>query len=229
MPNYFFDWTHDSGKSRTNIWYRTTVKSDWLVAKEHFVDNQYQLHSSWATGTLLDIGANIGVISAWWAGYGGKVIAVEPDNANHDWLSQNMQMNSPRRNYQILQLAVAPADVKYVTLKGEGAAIYTEKGFTDSPGAPLRVAKTATLDTLIEKAGRDVELLKIDIEGGEWEAIQDVSEAALKHVKRIAMEVSPVDGWNLDRDIVEKLSKTHVVRVERDQSGDGGLVFGVLR
>lgn len=123
--------------------------------------------------TVLDIGASNGM----WAlkvarrVYPGKVISVEPLEENYETLLKNIEINKIT-NIEPLKAAVWATNGKVNFIHG----CATDAGFVAKYSPSELFSSSITLDTLIEKYGiQKVDLLKIDIEGGECEALKGLS------------------------------------------------------
>ncbi|MBQ2788645.1 MAG: FkbM family methyltransferase [Thermoguttaceae bacterium] len=78
--------------------------------------------------------------------------------------------------------------------------------------APVKDCRT--LGALIEANGhadRDDMILKIDVEGAEWDMLEEVDEALLARFSQIAIELHFLDwqDWERRRRLIEKLERSH--------------------
>lgn len=120
---------------------------------------------------VFDIGSNVGyysLLSSILVGAGGKIIAFEPVPRNISYFRKNMELNK-RTNVTLIEAAIGNHD-GYTTFKeGNGPSTGTVE-----KGGNLIVA-IHKLDTLMK--GGVIPLphcIKIDIEGGELEALSGV-------------------------------------------------------
>lgn len=125
----------------------------------------------------IDLGANVGEISEGMLDRGMRVIAFEPDPATFAKLSQRLE---GRDGVKLLCAAAGVSDGLAEIQRPEGWSEATLKG---SPGSSLihrgkgMDAGTATgvrvLDfaSFVRGLGERIAVLKVDIEGGEWELI----------------------------------------------------------
>jgi FkbM family methyltransferase len=113
---------------------------------------------------ILDLGANVGLFGVFAAGRwpDASVIAVEPDPANLAVLRRCVQEAGRGDAWQVVAAAAAAHDGS-VPFEGGGASLSRI-----APGAAGRVPAMDVLARL-----DDVDLLKMDIEGGEWEILDD--------------------------------------------------------
>lgn len=148
------------------------------------------------SAVFLDVGANEGyfsVIASKIVGSSGRVIAVEPQQRVGNVIQKNLEINGI--NNTIL-VADAISDVR-----GSASLYISPDTNTGSTGLvnstryslPTQTIRTITLTDLLEKNSiRNADLMKMDIEGYEYEAIigsPDVFKE--KRIKAIALEVHP--------------------------------------
>jgi FkbM family methyltransferase len=82
-------------------------------------------------------------------------------------------------------------------------------------------APVITLDELVDRFG-SIDLLKLDIEGGEWDAIQAASTGALARIGRISMEFHP--GYDVEA-LLDKLRASGFTLKQRANHPEG---YGLL-
>jgi FkbM family methyltransferase len=121
----------------------------------------------------MDLGANIGMFGAWllsrWPD--ASVVAYEADPGNARILSMTVDANSPPLLWEACAIAAGTTDGEVRFAAGRGA--HSRLASDDDPTAVL-----VPVRDVLAQAG-DVDLLKIDIEGAEWELLADPRFAAL--------------------------------------------------
>ncbi len=137
---------------------------------------------------VVDIGANIGYMTLFcskYVGSQGKIYALEPEQRNYRALQDNIQINSIT-NVIPLQLAATAEETTlklYLASDNHGAhsTIFNESRLTTTfeeiQGKPLDSIALAENITTID-------LVKIDVEGAEYEVIQGM-DTILKHQRPI--------------------------------------------
>lgn len=141
-------------------------------------------------GTVLDVGANIGLSALEFsrsAGPGGRVLAFEPHPDTAARLRKNLDRNAAA-NVEIIQSAVgaAPGTITFnessdATLS---SASVVPRNLVRSFDVPL-----TTVDLAWTKAGQPVvSALKIDVEGGELPVLQGASELLARDHPAILLE-----------------------------------------
>jgi FkbM family methyltransferase len=144
--------------------------------------------------TILDAGANIGLTSLYLAHAfpDARILALEPDDANHALLVDNLRAVSDR--VECVQGAFWPIEERLrmnpVPFRdGREWSGQVERGEAGAGGGTMEVLTPEAADTRLGGSGFD--LLKIDIEGAESEFFTDPdhTEALLSRAAVIAIEV----------------------------------------
>jgi FkbM family methyltransferase len=138
---------------------------DVLVAREVFLDGEYRLPPDLRPRTILDLGANSGITVRYFRALfpDAHVLAVEPDPANFRRLEVNCRGDT---NVTLVQAAAAPEAGRatfYAVADGWASSL------SERPDATPTEVEALTVRDLLGRAGwTRVDLLKLDIEGGEW-------------------------------------------------------------
>lgn len=158
--------------------------TDFVVVVEQWQRNDYRVDlNAGLSGTVLDIGANIGSFAVLAAKAGAeRVIALEPEPENLQRLHYHLHLNGVADVVEVRAMAVS-CNARDVLIEGEGGGAH----ILESSALPGEGVPSVTLADLIEEAGH-VSMLKVDIEGGEWEAFSTVTAEHLGRIDRIAME-----------------------------------------
>ena len=155
--------------------------------------------------TVFDIGANIGfysVLFSEWVGPNGRVIAYEPDPDNLKLLIQNLELNDCQ-NVLVRPVALAATcgnevfsvdQVTHMTGHLGAGATYGATIFGTAKEDLISVP-TSTLDDEVRQFGKP-EIIKMDIEGGEYEALRG-AQALLQTDRPII--VSEMNAWSAQR------------------------------
>lgn len=146
---------------------------------------------------FIDLAANEGyftVIASHLVGETGKVIAIEPQQRLQNIITKNIQLNNCS-NVNILPLAisnkVSTMELHLTSLLNNGAtSLYRPTKYP----LPKEKVKTTTLSNVFETEEiKYCKLIKIDIEGGEYEAILgSIDDIFAKNkIEAIALELHP--------------------------------------
>ena len=141
---------------------------------------------------IVDAGANIGAFTTFAARRAplAKIVAVEPFPSTRAKLERTVARNGLDSRVVVRDWALARFDSSRAM--DDADAPSQSRGMLP-PGAERGVLVSAlSLATLLEREGlRDVDLLKMDIEGGEHEVIAGTTPETLRRMRRIALEYHP--------------------------------------
>ena len=186
---------------------------------------------------VIDIGAHIGrytIISSKRVGTNGKVVAIEANPSNFEMLNRNIKLNQ-LTNIISLNNAVYSKETKIkLYLPGEelGHTTYNTVMSDRAKNEDKFVEVSAnTLDYFLQLKGiTDVNWIKIDVEGAEFEVLKGATNVLSKS-KDIALliEIHNLSGGtNLYRPILEFL-RLYNFKIEFEKSHDGGEKHIILR
>jgi FkbM family methyltransferase len=174
--------------------------------------------------TFLDMGANEGFFSVMGAklcGPHGRVVAVEPQNRMIPVIRENLRLNG-LNNVTIVNAAVSDREgagtIHLFPEVNTGAS-----GMTHAPRyhVPSQTVAERTLTQILDDENLAlVDLMKVDIEGSEWEMINGSLEAFSTHrIRSMVMEIHNdilrrrgLDGTDLVRTLASfgyRIEKTH--------------------
>jgi FkbM family methyltransferase len=176
--------------------------------REVLCEEAYRLPFDVCPGILIDLGANIGLTSIWFhTTYGfHRIIAIEPDSANAELIRENFALNNIAA--EVIEAAVGPRDgsacfVRHMSSNQGHVVNGNIAGRSDSVEVLM-----VSMDTILARLPKDedVDLLKIDIEGGEAALFLDGSCEWLKRVKAIIAEFHP---GVVDYDAIVRAIESH--------------------
>jgi len=163
------------------------------------------------SNVFIDVGANEGFFSidgSKIVGTDGRVISIEPQSRLMPILKKNIEINGAT-NIKLVQAAITDS----IGLKKLYISPDTNTGSTSFARPtryklPVEVVETLTLSKLFESSNIfEAELVKMDVEGWEFEAILGSSELFRDHrVNTIALELHPniIRKRNLDPNTIFK-------------------------
>lgn len=195
-------------------------------------DGAYQLGPEHLKGAaVIDAGACIGAFSIFALDLGAEhVLAVEPDAGNALWLTSNVERAGLQRRWTHRLAAVGDPHQPRALSTGTGPRRTTTYAgpYTDT------ALPTLGLDCLVDEArtlaGTDGVLLKVDVEGAEYDLIAAATDQALEAVDRIVMEwhgdIALGNGSAAGRLalMIERLLGTHAVSAFGHPSA-GGMLY----
>src|SRR5215813_5723448 len=167
----------------------------------HYVDLLRSLIK--AGDTVFDVGANIGfysVLFSKWVGKQGKVVSFEPDPKTISLLKRNLELNHCS-NAIVREIALSKVSGEDMFSRdiftgstghlGTGPT-YGEELFGNGRRETLVTVKTSTPDDEARINGIP-NLLKLDIEGGEFDVLQGATNVLANHRPLVISELS---SWN---------------------------------
>jgi len=201
---------------------------DSIVIDEVWSENVYRVHPDQLSGAVvLDFGANCGAFALLAEACGAKVLAFEPHPENSAQLRKNIALNNS--DVQPILAAVSSSDG---SVKLSDYLLGDERVFTGSPQIAEEGFDVVAmgLTTAIAMANSDRIVIKMDIEGGEYEAFQSVSPHDLENVERIVMEFhGESTNWKDDSKafgvFVCKLAEWGHVEI-LGRPSQGGMIYG---
>lgn len=167
---------------------------DLITLEEVLADRQYEpppeladmLEPQGAPLSVADLGANVGMFSAWLSARRPdvRIVAFEPDPANATVLERCIRANGREGQWTVVRAAAATADGEVRFLAGGFAA--SRVVGEDEAGEAVTTLPAADVFPYLE----DTDLVKIDIEGGEWPILSDPRFAALG-ARALVLEYHP--------------------------------------
>lgn len=169
---------------------RVAVTVFWQI----FIHGCYRL---WADcKTIVDAGANVGMFSIWAAGRlpKSRILALEPFPETFSGLQHNLKTNQLTGRVQSVRLALAAqSGQRLMPVAGESERRSLIPGDLQADRERVVNVPTITIADLLDryKLGR-IDLLKMDIEGSEWEVLLSTPASVLSSIRRIQFEYHEV-------------------------------------
>ncbi|CAN5532665.1 FkbM family methyltransferase [soil metagenome] len=203
---------------------------DHVPIIEIFLDEEYGTIPNDAV--VLDLGANIGVFSiyATTTARNLQVYAYEPYPAFSELLKENVRLNQQMAAIRCFDSAVAgePGN-RSLQLAEEGFFFPTlihsaEKGSAENQVATRCVTLTEIMD---DNALADIDLLKMDCEGAEYEILYATPASHLRRIRELRMEYHNLDTPEHQIDRLEKFLAGHgfTVTQRRANSRTNGMIW----
>ena len=192
------------------------VSSDFV---ECFIHNIYGLGQDLEkVERILDIGANVGFFSLAARGYypEATIHAYEPNPR----IQPMLRANAAKFKIEVFSEAVGGAAGK-VSLTDESVSNMARTGPSQDADGNITQIR---LDSALERIGGDVDLLKMDCEGAEWEMFRLAN--CWKSIRNIRMEYHLFNGESV-KQVVGALTDLgfKVTRLDANRS-DMGLIWG---
>ena len=139
--------------------------------------------------TVLDIGANTGVYSllALSANPSCRVVAWEPFPANYEKLARNVALNGLAGRAELRREAACESNVTSFLEPNEN---WTMHAISSAPSGSAIPVLSTTVDSVIPE-GLPVDLVKMDVEGREYEALSGATRMLAESQPAILIEIQP--------------------------------------
>lgn len=141
---------------------------------------------------IIDAGANVGMFTLYAARQApqAKIVAIEPFPTTFDRLKQTIEINH-LSSVTCLNVALGKEAGQAIMPTTEMGSQFRQvvTGEDGRPGIPVPVVG---LGEMLDQQGLDqVDLLKMDIEGGEYPTLLNATPEALRRIQRICLEYHP--------------------------------------
>jgi FkbM family methyltransferase len=199
--------------------------NDYGVAYEVFVHDYYSIGDRFKTAPVrlvVDLGANVGFSVLHWlrAFPDCRVITLEPHPAHAAQAERNLSLNGLRERVEIIQ-AGAGSRARQMILSDAGSS--SSLGSSACGGIEVEI-----VDVFPLLQGRKIDLLKIDIEGSEYEIMADPRFAELD-IRAIVMEWHARENAEQDRQWCETRLRSLGFSVEEVMATSSHGMFWAVR
>lgn len=205
---------------------------DYKVVKETWVENVYHIEAGdfYDSGVFIDVGSNIGAVSLYVDSFNHerdkelpaiRTIAVEPQPANLLFLRQNIKENPTTKNIHTEESALwhKPGSVN-ISNRGGNSSIFEHPnsgGYTKVPAL--------TIEHLYKKYRiHQVDVMKIDIEGAEYDLLINTPDKILAKIKYLTLEFDSNNDGRFGL-MVDKLSRIFGMQI-LGSPARGGYIYG---
>lgn len=172
--------------------YLRSGTSDASVFTQVFGSLEYNINIRFQPETIIDAGANIGLAAVYFINKypKSKIISVEPENSNFELLQRNV---SNYKSVHTIQRAISNKANQYVNVvdddNGEWGFTTEVKEESDNKNVKGFV-KTITIGEIMEENElKQIDILKIDIEGAEKELFESAFEKWMPKTRCIIIEL----------------------------------------
>lgn len=144
---------------------------------------------------VVDAGANVGFFTLLAARQAPKarVFAIEPSPETYRRLLENVEKNQFSNRVRCLNVGLSGREETRLMQVGESRSQVQRLLPRDFDGTVGTAVRTVTLDSVLDDI-ETVDLLKMDIEGGEYEVLYGVCLETLRKIRKIVLEYHPEEG-----------------------------------
>jgi FkbM family methyltransferase len=148
---------------------------------------------------IIDAGANIGVFAVWAARQttSPRIIALEPFPSTFESLLSNIHANRMEHRIFPLRLGLAAeAGIRRIRMCAEsptrGILLQGSPQLTDQETVAIQCLSLS--DLFAQERLGEVDLLKMDIEGSEWEVLLSTPPSVLRNIRHIELEYHEINA-----------------------------------
>jgi FkbM family methyltransferase len=209
------------------------VPMDYHVFHRIFARDEYGVDgvAPGSFDTVIDLGGHVGSFAVRAAPLARRVLTFEPHPGNFELLKQNIE---PYPNVSARCVAVAGkrgTATLHVSDMPAAHSLYRPKAARAMVGT-AQVETITLADILLENGVERCDLLKIDVEGAEYDLLLALPDELWPRIRRIAMEYDPLPNapptWNIEhlaRFLSEKGQRVNYYASKRH--ADKGHLFSV--
>lgn len=164
---------------------------DTHIFHQIFIREEVDFNIKVTNGIIIDCGANIGLATLYFKKRFpmSKIYALEPESSNFELLKRNTE----RHNDVVpIHAAVWDKDGKVGVIDtGGGKASFITQNSDDHKGELIEEIRAMTMDSIINEIHSDkrIDLLKIDIEGSEFEIFKELNIFWIERIENLAIEI----------------------------------------
>lgn len=205
------------------IWYENSDEF-YELKKEIFSENCYYIELDTDEPNILDLGSHIGMSVVYFKMLfpRAKIVAFEPVPYNFEILKKNVEENQ-LDNVELVQAVVAPKNgmLRIQEPVGEGAwrsgAGIIPKGWKGiQDNREIKVEAVGIQELLNQR----IDLLKMDIEGMEYEVVRNMGPN-IRNIKSMIIEVHPRKDHRIEEIQKILLQNGFKLEINRDESSLG--------
>jgi FkbM family methyltransferase len=215
---------------RSGATVQTNSRNELEVFWQIFVRRCYPLPPDCAT--IVDAGANIGLFALFAARErpNARIISLEPFPQTFQLLEQNIRANSLEGRVLALQQALADSTgMRQMIAFGESPTNRVVLHGMEDLSKPAQSVQSITLADLLEKHELEtLDLLKMDVEGSEWEILFSTPASVLRRIGSILLEYHEVHarfGYKPEQLFSYMASAGHKLNYREEDAGHTGLAF----
>lgn len=173
------------------------------IYKEIYFDGIYvDIFNQREKMVVLDVGANIGIVTDYMRPYCQKIYAIEPSSQNFEALKENKRFNQ-WDNVELFKLAIADKEGKMTLHSNNNNCTSHSLVLNYNQGG--EEVETMAIDTFLKKNKiKEVDFMKLDVEGAEEMILRSEGfKKVFKQIKAIMVEFHFPDWQKLAKYMME--------------------------
>ena len=160
-------------------------------------------------GEVIEVGGHKGFFSALAGKFAKKVVAFEPNELNFEYLMRNLELNKMRHVMPVRKAVAMDDEPRLFTVSNKTDARHSLFA-TDfnGIGEQKQFVCTTIVNCILDYSIRNISLLKLDCEGGEYEILFNLDRTIFDHIPRVVCEIheAPEIPYKLPQ-LVEHMNK----------------------
>ncbi len=195
--------------AKAKVYFEGTY-DEFVMLQEIYLDGCY-VTASQSVKTIIDLGANIGLAAVWfYLKYPDAIIhCYEPAERPLVLLKKNLPPSA-----RIFPLAIA-SNAGTITMNVSERSVESSATFSFPHMQHISVQAT-TLDEAVARMGGNVDVVKMDIEGAEFDVL--ASSTSLPQIREIVGEVHPGVAERDTNELRRSVARTHMVTTPESPS-----------
>jgi FkbM family methyltransferase len=181
------------------------LNTSWATFRETFIDGIYDhfVFNSDDVKIAIDVGANDGLFTDYLLQRGvERVYMVEADSRSSVFLNKKYSDN---KNITVIDKALVDYDGQISFYSSDECTTTSSTFKSESSNEPVVVDCISFNTLLTENELTSVDMMKIDIEGGEYSLIESIDEKTFQSIKYLIIELHDT-SVNLIKGVIEKLN-----------------------
>ncbi len=193
-----------------------TNKEEFNILKDEIFNKgiyKFNLESKNTSPIIFDLGAHIGLSILYFKiKYpDSQIVAFEPNSNIFPILQENIEYND-LKNVELHNIALGSKDeIRAFYIDRSGKDCFSTGSFNKNAwdGTQDTISVNVRTEKLSKYISKDVDILKMDIEGAETEVLKElIATNKLKYVRNILIEYHPTKNGN-SRNIIKLLKENH--------------------
>jgi FkbM family methyltransferase len=197
----------------------TEARNSWPVIE--VFQGDYESPIAWdQLRVVLDVGAHVGAFTCWVAARApsSRIVALEPEPRNFADLQANVLRNHLTGRV-VLVNAAAASDDRMVELRVRGDDRQLSS-FMASSGEAIPVQAVALDQFVRSDLDGPIDLVKMDVEGAEWEILPSIRDDTWARISRLVLEVHIFGSHTVQE--MEGLLESNHYETRMTSRGTGG-------
>ena len=159
-----------------------------VLLKEKFVEGQYYFDTVKQQPVIIDCGANIGISALYFKSlYPHSIVhCFEPYSKAVEYLKRNIEENG-LQDVHVHREAVAASDGEIKLNIPADANMLNPSVLVSANSPASEMVKSIKLSSFINSVDEEIDLIKLDVEGAEYEIVEDLNNSGILATGKVRM------------------------------------------